>query len=62
MFLNIVMSNLHSIYNSALTSFYSRVTESREVALFPKDLGCYKWVKGREFWFQIAFFSLNPFL
>ena len=42
--------------------FYSRVTESREVALFHKRLGAgTKEFKGREFRFQIAFFSLNSF-
>ena len=65
MFLNIVESNLHNIHNSALTvtiillPFY-RIKRS---STFPKRLGAAtKEFKGREIWFQIPFFSLNPFL
>ena len=64
MFLNIVHSNLHSIYNAALTVFYLlpcyRIKRS---STFPKRLGAAtNEFKGRESWFQIVFFSLNPFL
>ena len=59
MFHNIVQSNLHSIYNSALTVIFTPVLQNQE----PKRLGAVtKMFKGREFWFQIAFFSLNPLL
>ena len=65
MFLNIVQSNLHNIYNSALTvillPFYMcRIQRS---STFPKRFGAAtKEFKDREVWFQIPFFSLNPFL
>ena len=57
MFLHIVQSNLHSIYNSALTVTFTPVLQNQgEVALFPKNFwAATKEFKGREFWFQIAF-------
>ena len=58
MFLNIVQSYLHSIYNSALTVIFTPMLQNQE-----KRLGAAtKEFKCREFWFQILFFSLNPFL
>ena len=62
MFLNIVQSNLHSIYNSALTVIFTPVLQNQDKKHFsPKRLGAAtKEFKCREIWFQIAFFSLNP--
>ena len=63
MYLNIVQSNLHSIYKSALTVMFIPCYRIKRSSTFPKRLGAAtKKFKGREFWFQIAFCSLNPFL
>ena len=63
MFLNIVQSNLHNIYNSALTVILLPCYRIKRSSTFPKRLGAAtNEFKGREFWFEIPFFSLNPFL
>ena len=63
MFLNIAQSNLHNIYNSALTVILLPCYRIKRSSTFPKRLGAAtKEFKGREVWFQIPFFSLNPFL
>ena len=63
MILNIVQSNLHSIYYSALTVILLPCYRIKTSSTFPKRLvAATKEYKGREFWFQIAFFSLNTFL
>ena len=52
MFLNIVLSNLHSIYNAALTVMFTTVLQKRS-STFPKRLGAAtKEFKGRECVFQ----------
>ena len=49
-------------YKNQFTIETGKVQVSRSYT-FPKRLGAAtKEIKGREFWFQIAFFSLNPFL
>ena len=59
MLLNIVQSKLHSIYNSALTVILLLCYRIKRSSISPKRLGAAtKEFKGREFWFQIAFFSL----
>ena len=63
MFLNIVQSNLHNIYNSALTVILLSCYRIKRSSTFPKRLGAaLKEFKGHEVWFKIPFFSLNPFL
>ena len=63
MFLNIVQSNLHNIYNSALTVILLPCYRIKRSSNFLKRFGAAtKEFKGREVWFQIPFFSLNPFL
>ena len=56
-----VQSNLHSIYNSALTVI-SCVTESREVSLFPRDLGLQqRSLRVVNFSFRMRFFQFESF-
>ena len=63
MFLNIVQSNLHNIYNSAPTVILLPCYRIKRSSTFPKRLGAAtKEFKGQEVCFQIAFFSLKPFL
>ena len=64
MFLDIVQSNLHCIYiTQLLLLFLLPCYRIKRSSTFHKRLGAViKEFKGREVWFQIAFFSLNPFL
>ena len=60
MYLNIVQSNLHNIYNSALTVIILPCYRIKRSSTFPKRLGAATMeFKGREFCFQIAFLQFE---